>query len=319
MSEADSRSATVAEALACAVLRLEAAGVRGPRLEARLLLNHATALPLEHMVAHPDQALGEAARVRYARLVERRAGRQPLAHITGRREFWSLAFKVTPDTLAPRPESETLVEAALGLVSDRKAPLRVLDLGTGTGCILLALLSELPKAEGVGVDLSEPAARVARENAIALGLAERARFLVGDWAAALGACFHLVVANPPYVPAGEIDRLEPEVAGFEPRLALAGGPDGMAGYRALAPRLPALLASGGRALLEIGQGQGDPVADIMAAASLSVSDRRADLAGVERCLVLAAGPHPAGKGGRGGPDKAVARPVPFCYEGGGAG
>ncbi len=296
MSEADSRSATVAEALAGAVLRLEAAGVREPRLEARLLLNHATALPLEHMVAHPDQALGEAARVRYARLVERRAGRQPLAHITGRREFWSLAFKVTPDTLAPRPESETLVEAALGLVSDRKAPLRVLDLGTGTGCILLALLSELPKAEGVGVDLSEPAARVARENAIALGLADRARFLVGNWATALGACFELVVANPPYVPVEEIDRLEPEVADFEPRLALAGGPDGMAGYRALAPRLPALLAPGGRALLEIGQGQGDSVGDIMVAAGLSVSDRRADLAGVERCLVLAAGPHPREKG-----------------------
>lgn len=314
MSEADSRSATVAAALAGAVLRLETAGVREPRLEARLLLSHAAGLPLEHMVAHPDRPLGEAARARYAQLVERRAGRQPLAQITGRREFWSLAFKVTPDTLVPRPESETLVEAALALVPDRKAPLRLLDLGTGTGCLLLALLSDLPKAEGVGVDLSEPAARVARENAVALGLAGRAWFLVGNWAAALDARFDLVVANPPYVPAGEIDRLDPEVAGFEPRLALAGGPDGMAGYRALAPRLPALLALGGRALLEIGQGQGGPVANIMAAAGLSVSDRRADLAGIERCLVLAAGPgaHPRGKGGSGRPGKAVARPVAFC-------
>ena len=301
MSEADSRSATVAAALAGAMLRLEAAGVREPRLEARLLLSHTTGLPLENMVAHPDRPLGEAARTRYAQLVERRAGRQPLAQITGRREFWSLAFKVTPDTLVPRPESETLVEAALALVSDRRAPLRLLDLGTGTGCLLLALLSELPQAEGVGVDFSEAAARVARENAIALGLAGRAWFLVGNWASALDARFDLVVANPPYVPAGEIDRLEPEVADFEPRLALAGGPDGMAGYRALARRLPALLASDGRALLEIGQGQGSPVAEAMAAAGLSVSDRRADLAGIERCLVLAAGPCHRRKKGSGRP------------------
>ena len=306
MSEALGRSATVAAVLAGGALRLEVAGVRGPGREARLLLSYAADLPLEQMIAQPDRPLGRAACARYAQLVERRARRQPLAQITGQREFWSLVLKVTPDTLTPRPESETLVEAALAHVSDRGAPLRLLDLGTGTGCLLLALLSELPKAEGVGVDLSEAAVRVARENATALGLAGRASFLVGDWGSALGSSFDLLVANPPYVPTGEIDGLEPEVAGFEPRLALAGGPDGLAEYRALARRLSSLLSSDGRALLEIGQGQGAPVADIMAAVGLSVSDRRADLAGIERCLVLASGPGgspPGASRGGGGPEK----------------
>lgn len=278
---------TIAEALAFAAARLGAARVREPRLEARLLLGHAAGLALEQIVANPDRPLGAALQARFARLVDRRAGREPLAHITGRREFWSLPFKVTPNTLTPRPESETLVEAAFALVTDREARLCILDLGTGTGCLMLALLSELTNAAGLGVDLSEPAIRVARDNAVALGLARRARFLVGNWGAALGSRFDLVVANPPYVPEGKIDRLEPEVARFEPRLALAGGRDGLAAYRALAPRLPGLLAPTGRALLEIGQCQGDGVAEIMTAAGLGVLDRRADLAGIERCLILA--------------------------------
>lgn len=289
---------TIAEALDFAAGRLEAARVREPRFEARLLLGYAAGLPLEQIVAHPDRPLGAAPRARFARLVDRRAGREPLAQITGRREFWSLPFKVTPDTLTPRPESETLIEAALALVRDRAAPLRILDLGTGTGCLMLALLSELMNAEGVGVDLSEPATRVARDNAVALGLARRARFFVGNWDAALGARFDLVVANPPYVPAAQIDQLEPEVARFEPRLALAGGRDGLAGYRALALRLPALLAPTGHALLELGQGQGDRVAEIMMAAGLGVLDRRADLAGIERGLVLA--PVPGARPGKEG-------------------
>ena len=303
MTETRSRATTIAAALALAARRLAAAGLREPRLEARLLLSHAAGLPVEQMVADPERPVAEATRVRFAQLVRRRARREPLAQITGRREFWSLPFKVTRDTLTPRPESETLIEAALGLVSDRAAPLWLLDLGTGTGCLLLALLSELPNAEGVGVDLSERAARVARENAVALGLAGRAHFLVGDWDAALGARFDLVIANPPYVPEGEIGRLEPEVASFEPRLALAGGQDGLAGHRALAPRLPALLAPRGHALVELGQGQGDSVAEITAAAGLDSLSGRTDLAGIERCLVLAAAPASTRGRGRGGLEK----------------
>lgn len=253
-----------------------------PRREARILLGHATGLGPERVFASPSRRLGAAERACFAGLVRRRAGREPMAYILGEREFWSLPLAVTPETLVPRPDSEAVVEAALEGLEARNGAVRVLDLGTGSGCLLLALLSELPRARGVGIDISPGAVRLARSNAERLGLAARAHFVVADWASCLVGRFEVVVCNPPYIASGEIDRLEPEVARFEPRHAVDGGGDGLDAYRALLPGLAPRLAPTGVAVLEVGAGQAAAVESLLAAASLLPAGRGRDLGGVER-------------------------------------
>lgn len=276
---------TLAEALCAATRRLRAADIDAPRAEARLLLRAATGLSPEALVVERDRRLDPAAFARFEALVARRAAREPMAYLLGEREFWSLPVLVAPGVLVPRPETETLVEAALACVQDRTAPLRILDLGTGSGCLLLALLHELPNARGLGVDRSERALALAAENARRLGLARRAFFVAGDWGRALSGTFELVVANPPYVASDELADLAPEVARHEPRLALDGGPDGLSAYRALLPDLVRLLAPGGVACLEIGKGQAPTLRALFEAAGFAVATRP-DLAGIPRCLVL---------------------------------
>jgi release factor glutamine methyltransferase len=262
--------------------QLTAAGIEGARREARLLLAHSLGWPTAKLTEDPHAAVSTAA---FEALAARRAAREPLALITGRREFWSLEFAVSPDTLVPRPDSETLIEAALAEFPHRATPLRVLDLGTGTGCLLLAVLHEFPAAFGVGVDRATPILALAWRNAASLGLADRTALLCGDWMAALDARFDLVLCNPPYIPAGEIAALMPEVALHEPRTALSGGADGLDAYRAIIPRLPVLLAPGGVAILEVGCGQAEDVGRLATTEGLSVRCR-ADLAGVDRALVM---------------------------------
>jgi release factor glutamine methyltransferase len=268
-----------------AARRLSAAGISGARAEARLLAGAALGLAKETLLAFPERTLAPAERARLHDLVRRRASREPVARILGVREFWSLPFRVTADTLIPRPESETVVEAALETIADRNEALEVLDLGTGTGCLLLALLSELPNATGLGIDGSERALDVARANARALGLAPRARFRRGDWGKGLEGGFDLILANPPYIPDARIGKLEPEVAKFEPRLALAGGRDGLECFRAIAAELTRLLVPGGRLVLELGEGQADSVTAILARRRLKVTGLSYDLAGHPRCIV----------------------------------
>jgi release factor glutamine methyltransferase len=221
----------------------------------------------------------------YQPLLLRRAAREPLALITGRREFWSLPFAVSPATLIPRADSETLLEAALALFRDRGSVARILDLGTGTGCLLLAALTEFPAAFGVGVDLAPEAARLAAGNAATLGLAARAAFLVGDWAAPLDGRFDLILCNPPYIEAAAIPTLMQDVWQYEPPSALDGGPDGLDAYRRIIPALADLLSPSGAAVLEVGQGQAEMVAAAAQGAGL-VAAPRADLAGIPRALVL---------------------------------
>jgi release factor glutamine methyltransferase len=211
-----------------------------------------------------------------------------MAHILGRQGFWTLDLEVSGATLVPRADSEAVVEAALGAFADRSAIRRVLDLGTGTGALLLAVLAEAPGAWGVGVDLAPAAARLALRNAAANGLADRAAFLAGDWDAALSGAFDLVVSNPPYIASGEVSGLMPEVALHEPPLALDGGADGLDAYRRIIARLPGLLAAGGRAVLELGAGQRAAVEAIAAGHGLASLGARHDLGGIERALVLAA-------------------------------
>ncbi len=226
---------------------------------------------------------GSAARVPpgFAALVARRAAGEPVAYITGRKSFWTLELEVTPAVLVPRPETETLIETALALLE--RPPARILDLGTGSGALLLAALSAWPHALGLGVDRSLPALAVARRNAERLGLAARARFIAGDWGRALAGPFDLVLANPPYVATG--GPVEAAVAAFEPAIALFAGPDGLDAYRALLPDVARLLAPGGLAVLELGAGQAPAVAALAAAAGLR-GGTRADLAGHARALWL---------------------------------
>jgi release factor glutamine methyltransferase len=276
---------TAGTAIDEAAKRLAAAGIEEARREARLLLAEATGWEASLIIAHPERDLDEGQANRLAELLRRRAAREPLSRILGWREFWSLRFALGPDTLDPRPDSETLIEAAMSL-ADRNRALSILDLGTGSGCLLLAFLNEVPNTQGLGIDLSEGAIAMAETNARSLGLAGRARFRQGDWGSGLRERFDLVLCNPPYIPAGDIAALEPEVARFDPRLALAGGPDGLDAYRRLSDELPRLLLPGAFAIVEIGAGQATAVSAILAAGGLTLQGSRADLAGTPRCLIL---------------------------------
>lgn len=277
---------TIAEALRDGARILAAAGIDNPRLEFRVLLAHALSRPAEDLIR---DLTATAPGSGFTALLERRVSREPLAFILGWREFWSLRFQVSPATLIPRPDSETVIEAALALHPHRQAPIRVLDLGTGTGCLLLAMLHERPNAFGVGIDRSEAAARLAFSNAHELGLTERSVFLCGDWATSISSRFDLVVSNPPYIATAELAGLMPDVALHEPHTALDGGNCGLTAYRAIIAALPQLLAPSAAAVLELGAGQFDPVGEIAAEAGFLI-DARADLAGVTRAIILRASP-----------------------------
>lgn len=268
---------------------LRAAAIESPRLEARLLLGHAMGASPEALLRDPGAPVPPDAASRFRASLAARLDAVPVAHIIGTQGFWTLDLAVSPATLIPRPDSESLVEAALDAFPEAGAKLRVLDLGTGTGCLLLAVLAERPLAFGVGVDLVPGAAALAAGNAARNGLADRAAFLAGDWAASLSGRFDLVLSNPPYIESAAIAGLMPEVARHEPRSALDGGTDGLAAYRHLAAILPGLLAPGGAAVLELGAGQRQAVEALARGAGLVPSACRTDLGGVERALVLRAG------------------------------
>jgi release factor glutamine methyltransferase len=276
--------ATVARSAAVAEVadRLAAAGVEDAGREAILLVRRAADLSAAAFIADPDKPLGPAAG-RVESFTQRRERREPLSRIEGRREFWGLDFAVTPDVLDPRADTETLVEAALAAFSARHSePLRIVDFGIGSGAVLSALLSEWPRATGLGIDASAAAAEVAVRNLATF--ADRAQVRVGSWGAGVEGVFDVIVSNPPYIRTGDIAGLAREVRAHDPALALDGGADGLDAYRALAPEIVRLLAPQGRFFVEIGQGQGDEAAAIFARAGLAVIERRSDLGGVERVL-----------------------------------
>ncbi len=272
----------VADAICDATKRLRAAGVDAPRRDARLLLADAMG------VAHPalldaGSHLSVTESARFVDKLVRREAREPVARIRGSREFWGMEFALSEATLDPRPDTETLVEAALAAFA-AAPPRRILDLGTGSGCVLCALLREWPDATGVGVDISEAAVTTARRNALHLGLSARADFVVGDWSDAVGARYDLVVSNPPYVRSSDIPALEPEVAAFDPRLALDGGTDGLDAYRRITPLLSRLLARGGVVAMEVGLGQAAEVGDLYSRHGLECVTLRTDLSGIPRAI-----------------------------------
>jgi release factor glutamine methyltransferase len=268
---------------------LTAAGIDNVRFEARLLLSHAAGLTVEQLIARGPDPAPSAVETALRELTARRVRREPMAYILGEREFWGLPFKVSAAVLVPRPDSETLIETVLGLFPDRGRPLRIADLGLGSGCLLLTLLREYPQASGVGIDASPEALEMARANAAALGVASRARLEAGDWREAgwaerLGGPFDLLVSNPPYIESATVEGLMPEVARYEPRLALDGGADGLAAYRIIARAAPGLVAPGGWAVVEGGEGQAADIAALFADAGFTPGPPRQDLGGVERVV-----------------------------------
>jgi len=278
---------TVGEARRVWAARLREAGIDSPELDARILIGRALALDHAGLAAADARRLTSSDQSAIAALARRRLGREPIARITGAKEFWSLTLTVGAETLVPRPETETVVEAVLAALDNdgmRSRPLRIADFGTGSGALLVALLSELPNAFGVGTDVSTAALEIARDNARRLGLS-RAAFVACDMAAALGGAFDIVVSNPPYIVSGDIAGLPAEVRLFDPRRALDGGADGLDFYRAIAAAAPAMLAPDGLVAVELGAGQSGPVVALFAAAGLASASPQPDLNGVPRALV----------------------------------
>jgi release factor glutamine methyltransferase len=277
-------TATLVSAWTAARKRLEAVGVESPAVDARLLLEAAAGVARIDILTDPHRELTPEQAERLEAFLVRREAREPVSQIVGRRAFWTLNLRVTPDVLTPRPETERLLDIALALLPADRA-FTALDLGLGSGAILLALLAERPLARGVGVEISDAALQIARENAAELGLAGRADLRLGDWTEGLAdGAFDLVLANPPYIPTAEIATLEPEVREHEPRLALDGGLDGLDAYRRLAPEILRVLKPGGLFAVEIGPEQGAAVEALFKAAGAVDLARHPDLTRRERIV-----------------------------------
>jgi release factor glutamine methyltransferase len=293
VAEANAPS-TLAAALRQATADLRCAGIDEPGNEARRVAAAALGLSAAQILSRPELRLAPAAAASFAAWIARRAAREPLSRILGQREFYGRTFAISPATLDPRPDSETLVEAALTLIDEegwRQRPLRILDVGTGSGCLLLSLLAELPLATGVGTDSSEAALRVARANALRLGLERRACWVAADMLESMRGDFDILISNPPYVRDGEIAALDAGVRCFDPRSALSGGSDGLRFFH----RLTATLASAirdGWVLLEAGHDQAEEVAALLASAIANIEsgDLRSfcDIAGRRRCVAMRA-------------------------------
>lgn len=264
--------------------QLESSGIENPETDIRLLVQHALGISHAKFVSSLNRVLTEAEVRTLDAMIARRAQREPVSRIIGTRGFWKSEFKLSPQTLDPRPDSETLIEAALKYAD--APPATILDLGTGTGCLLLSLLQEYPNATGLGIDISEEAAATASENAVALKLDARASFLAIDWNDwQASAPFDLVISNPPYIAPEEIAGLEPEVTKYDPMTALVGGDDGLECYRSIAALLPRAAKKGGLVVLEIGHAQADAVKSILALSGIAVIQTLTDLGGSDRAVV----------------------------------
>lgn len=276
---------TVGAVLAAATERLKQADVaETPRLDAILLLSQVSGLTADRLRIAPETQLTQNIAAAFEVLLKRRLAREPVSKIVGVREFWSLEFRTGRDVLDPRPDSETLVAGVLAALPDRTARLRLVDFGTGSGCLLLSLLHELPNASGIGVDISPEALAVARENAQRLGLAARAQFRCASWGSGLDETFDILISNPPYIESSVVPTLEPEVVQYDPLLALDGGADGLDAYRAVIPHMARLAVPNALAALEVGMGQDVAVGRLLGHAGFGPITVLPDLGGIGRVV-----------------------------------
>lgn len=269
-------------ALLFAEEQLSKAGILSARQDARMLLAHHLDQSTSIVMAFPERELDQ--EDGFHELLKRRKNFEPVSHILGQREFWSLPFKVTKDVLDPRPDSETLIEAILERVENTKAPRKFIDFGTGSGCLLLSLLSEYPSSTGVGVDVSEAALSIAKENAVNLKMNDRSDFTISDWSANITDTFDILLSNPPYITTKDMTELLPDVSNHEPHLALHGGDDGLAPYKELIPAGRNLVVKGGLIAFEFGYQQADDIADMMKKEGYSDIQFHPDLSGIIRCI-----------------------------------
>lgn len=274
---------TLQEKIKTTTALLSQAHVPDSALDARLLISHVLGCDRATLLTQKDMVLSPKQDLEIDKLISRRANREPVARILGSREFWGLLFGLNEDTLEPRPDSETLIETALKRTSHTK-PKRLLDLGTGTGCLLLALLHEWRGSTGLGVDKSQQAVDQATQNAKTLKLDERASFQTGNWLDQINDSFDLIISNPPYITTHDMKSLQPEVRDFDPATALEGGEDGLTPYRKIIPQLPKYLNENGLVLFEVGEGQAHTVSELMKKAGLKDVLTTRDLGGINRCV-----------------------------------
>tara|TARA_R110000868_G_scaffold66594_5_gene198298 strand:+ start:77528 stop:78403 length:876 start_codon:yes stop_codon:yes gene_type:complete len=276
----------IRDALEAAARALEVAGIEGAKAEARALAAFVTGLTPAQIFSRDDTELSDADAAQFDAVIRRRIAGEPAAYIMGVREFWSLPFKVTPATLIPRPDTESVIDLAIQLFADRTPPQQILDIGTGSGCLVLALLDIYADAHGIGTDISVCALSVAAENAMTLGLSNRATMVEGAWSAQQAEPFDLIVSNPPYIPRHDIENLDVTVRDFEPLLALDGGADGLDAYRHVLAEAVDIVTDGGWIVLEVGIDQADTVTEIARNLGLLAGPRQRDIAGIDRALAF---------------------------------
>lgn len=275
----------ILEILTSAKSTLKAAGVDSAFLDAELLMAHILGKTREFVVGRPEYELSENEEKSFAELLPRRQEREPLAKIIGKKEFWGREFLVNGSTLDPRPDSEALIEAVCELFPNHDEALKIIDLGTGSGCLLLTILAEYPQSLGIGVDIADTTLDVAKRNAEKLGLAKRCDFILNDWAEGLNGKFDLIISNPPYIKNSDIHNLAREVSGYEPRLALEGGGDGLECYKVLFPQIKTLLNKNGKIVFEFGKGQEMDVKEILEQSGMRFVSFKSDLSGAPRCII----------------------------------
>ena len=283
------KSNTLGSLYKCLSNELTFAEIDKPHLEARMLLAYAAGVDQTRVIGYPEDKLDNATVGYLEKIVARRKNGEPIAYITGSKEFWSLNFNVNQETLIPRPDSETIIESVLGTITDFTDSLSILDLGTGSGCLLLALLSELPNAKGVGIDISSSACEIAKSNAKELGLGNRAEFYQGNWMEGICNQFDIIITNPPYIAEADIKFLNKEVRFFEPHLALSGGPDGLSAYRLIVKESTTRLKSAGILAVEIGINQVQSISNLFVKNGLRIIKIQRDFSNIERCILATVG------------------------------
>jgi release factor glutamine methyltransferase len=280
---------TLASAYKYLTRELTVSEIENPQLEARILLAFAARVEQTRVIGYPEDKLDNTVIRNLEKIIARRKTGEPIAYITGVKEFWSLNFNVTPETLIPRPDSETIVQSVLDTITNHMDRLSILDLGTGSGCLLLALLSELPNAKGVGIDISPATCKIAKKNAKELGLNNRAKFYQGNWMEGILDQFDIIVTNPPYIAEPDIKLLDRETQLFEPHLALSGGPDGVSAYRLIAKGSIARLKTAGILVVEIGINQAQSIKNIFIENGLEIIKTQRDFSNIERCILATVG------------------------------